>query len=226
METRRQGDKETRREEQAAYLGRGIVISSRLAPPLLVSLSPCLLVCLTWALGSAVARGDGGTVRLSQRHGRYQITVFTAPTPFRAGPVDVSVLVQDAATGEPVPQVDVTVAAAPEGQPLQARRYAATTGAATNKLFHAATFELPQPGKWEMEIVIEGIQRAEQVRFSLEAAEPAPRWLALWPWMSWPVLAVFLFGMHLWLRRRSRSRDAPRPEDTPGASASFAGHGR
>ena len=54
---------------------------------------------LVGACGEA-ARGDGGTVRLSRCEGGYRITVFTAPTPFRAGPVDISVLVQDAATGE------------------------------------------------------------------------------------------------------------------------------
>jgi len=37
---------------------------------------------------------DAGAVRVSQRHGNRQITVFTDPTPLRAGPVDVSILVQ------------------------------------------------------------------------------------------------------------------------------------
>ena len=53
---------------------------------------------------SSVARADGGVVRLRQRAGGYQIAVFTSPTPIRAGPVDVSVLVQDAATEECVPE--------------------------------------------------------------------------------------------------------------------------
>ncbi len=48
---------------------------------------------------SSLARADGGAVRLRQRSGGYQIAVFTEPTPLRAGPVDVSVLVQDAETG-------------------------------------------------------------------------------------------------------------------------------
>ncbi len=40
--------------------------------------------------------GDGGAVRFSGQQGDWRITVFTSPTPLRAGPVDVSVLVQDA----------------------------------------------------------------------------------------------------------------------------------
>ena len=41
--------------------------------------------------------------------GDFQITVFTAPTPFRAGPVDISVFVQDPLTGELIPEARVTV---------------------------------------------------------------------------------------------------------------------
>ncbi|HEV3259998.1 MAG TPA: hypothetical protein VG013_24230, partial [Gemmataceae bacterium] len=46
----------------------------------------------------SMAMADGGAIRLSEQKGDYQITVFTAPTPLRAGPVDVSVLIQNAAT--------------------------------------------------------------------------------------------------------------------------------
>ena len=50
-----------------------------------------------WLHGAAA---DGGSMRSVRKKGGYQITVFTAPTPFRAGPVDISVLVQDASTGD------------------------------------------------------------------------------------------------------------------------------
>ena len=56
-------------------------------------------------------------MRLSERMGGYQVTVFTSPAPLRAGPVDVSVFVQDADTGEPAAGVGVTVRAAPRGRP-------------------------------------------------------------------------------------------------------------
>ena len=88
---------------------------------------------------ASLARADGGAVRLAQRAGGYQIAVFTSPTPFRAGPVDVSVLVQDAATGECVPEAQVTVClkATGAGRTVECP---ATTEAATNQLFHAAVF--------------------------------------------------------------------------------------
>src|SRR5216117_196444 len=99
---------------------------------------------------SSFARADGGAMRLRQRAGGYQIAVFTSPSPFRAGPVDVSVLVQDAATGECVPEAQVTVClkAPGAGRTLECP---ATTEAATNRLFHAAVFELPEPGWWDVE---------------------------------------------------------------------------
>src|SRR5207244_1994724 len=97
---------------------------------------------------SSLLRADGGAVRLSQRAGGYQIAVFTSPTPLRAGPVDVSVLVQDAATGECVPDARVTVRlTAADGRAVE---LPATTEAATNKLFRAAEFQLPEPGRWDV----------------------------------------------------------------------------
>ena len=76
----------------------------------------CLTILATFLL-AAPARGDGGTVRISERAGPYRVTVFTSPSPLRAGPVDVSVLVQDGETGELATDVRVTVRAAPTTQP-------------------------------------------------------------------------------------------------------------
>jgi hypothetical protein len=157
---------------------------------------------------SSLAWADGGTVRLSQRAGGYQITVFTEPTPFRAGPVDVSVLVQDAATRQALPEARVTVWVGQSARGRAAVPYPATTEAATNKLLHAALFELAEPGWWELEIVVQGPLGPGRVRCAVEAAEPAPRWLTFWPWVSWPALVILLFGVHQFLVRR-RARPPP-----------------
>jgi hypothetical protein len=151
---------------------------------------------------SSFLRADGGTVRLSEQKGGYQITVFTAPTPFRAGPVDISVLVQQVDTGVPITGAGVMVRAAPRGRPDQAESYLATTEAATNKLLKAAVFELSGSGWWEIEVAVEGPRGDAQVRFAVEAAEPLPRGLSLWAWIGWPAGAVLLFGIHQFLIRR------------------------
>jgi hypothetical protein len=164
----------------------------------------CGLLLVCWLLPGE-ARGDGGAVRLSQQAGGYQITVFTVPTPFRAGAVDVSVLVQHAATKEALPKAQVTVRVAPLARRAEAVAYPATTEAATNKLLHAALFDLPEAGWWELEVIVEGPLGSGQVRCEVEAAESWPRWVAFWPWVSWPALVILLFAVHQFLVR-SRAR--------------------
>jgi hypothetical protein len=157
--------------------------------------------------GCTLVRADGGSVRLSERKGGYRITVFSAPSPFRAGPVDISVLVQDAMTGDPLPQARVTVRMTKIGQP--SLEYPATQEVATNKLLHAAQFDVPATGRWDLEVRVEGPQGAAVVACEVEAAEPLPRWHSLWLWITWPALAVALFTIHLMLVRRRASKSGP-----------------
>jgi hypothetical protein len=162
---------------------------------LFITLSACHLVTL-----SPNAFADAGTLRLSERHQEYQVTIFTSPTPVRAGAVDVSVLIQDAA-GAPV-DADVLVRAWPRGRPDEALRYPATTAAATNKLFHAAVFELPEPGEWDMAVQMDGLPERLQVQFRMDVAGPPPAWHALAPWVAWPAIAIAGFAVHQCLVRR------------------------
>src|SRR5258708_3068136 len=102
-------------------------------------------------LTSSPLWADGGAVRLSQREGNYQITVLTAPTPLRAGPIDISVLVQNAVNNRLVLEGRVAVTATPRDHPARAVCRRATAEAATNKLFRAAEFELSEAGWWDVE---------------------------------------------------------------------------
>jgi hypothetical protein len=172
---------------------RSLLCVFLLAPCHLVTLSPCH------------SRADGGAVRLRERAGGYQITVFTSPTPIRAGPVDVSVLVQDAATGECVPEARVTVCLKASG-PGHVLECPATEEAATNKLFRAAELRLPEPGWWDVAVAVEGPHGPALVRFGVQADDTLPRWLDLWPWFGWPALVIALFGIHRVLVRRRAPR--------------------
>ena len=152
---------------------------------------------------------------MSEQRGNYRITVFSEPTPWRAGPVDISVFVQDAATGEPASGVQVSVQANLRGcchcSGLWPR---ATSETVTNKLYYAAHFVLPEPGWYELEVTVNESLGGVQVRCEVEASEPLPAGLALWPWVSWPVLAVLLFSVHQFLVRR-RSREASKEKQVP-----------
>jgi hypothetical protein len=160
-----------------------------------------LLLLIAILAPPSSARGDGGAVRLRERSGNYLITIFTSPTPMRAGPVDISVLVQDAETGEWTPPSRVTVRiAAFNGE--YSLEFPATAEAATNKLFRAAIFQLPAPGRWSVDVVIDGPRGPGQVGFEVVAADPLPPWLELWPWFVWPAVVIALFGIHQVLIRR------------------------
>jgi hypothetical protein len=173
--------------------------------PVVGSVTLGWLLLGTWC---APVRADGGSMRLSAEEGRYRISVFTAPTPFRAGPVDVSVLVQDSVTGSPMPHARVTVRMTKIGH--AALEYPATHETATNKLFRAAQFELPGPGRWEMQVHVEGSHGRAVIGGEVEAAEPLPRWRELWLWIGWPALAIVLFGIHQVLERRMSGKADPK----------------
>jgi hypothetical protein len=155
---------------------------------------------------------DGGTIRLSEQTGKYRITVFTAPEVVRAGPVDISVLVQEASTGELATGVEVTIGAQYRGAQGVTLQHVATTEAATNKLYRVATLNLPNSGLWTVDVVVAGALGKARVSFDLHAAAPLPEWLAMWPWVGWPALAIVLFGIHLLLVRLKTkgSTHAPR----------------
>ncbi len=167
-----------------------------------------LLLLTTFVAGpSSSLRADGGTLCALEKVGGYRVAVFTSPVPLRAGPVDVSVLVQDAATGEQVPEARVTVRLTPRSGDTWSVEGEATSEAATNKLFHAALLELPDAGRWEVEVSVDGPRGPAVVRCEVEAGEPLPRWREEWPWIGWPAFAILLFCAHqLLVRRRARAR--------------------
>lgn len=146
----------------------------------------------------AIARADGGQVRVMQNHGDVKLTIFTSPSPLRAGPIDVSVLLQDARTGQTIPDADVTVALTPPNSSQPPICVRATADAATNKLLRAALLDLPSPGDWKfrIECVVPPADTLIAATFTAIAAEPLPRWLTIWPWFTWPIAAVALFAVH------------------------------
>src|SRR5262249_4892869 len=151
----------------------------------------------------AALRAVGGTVRLSERQGPYQVTVFTQPTPCRAGPVDISLLLQDAATGEVVPDARITVTMTPTSGTARPLMAAAVFGTATNKLLYEAAFSVPEPDLWRVEFSIDGRQGAGTMAFELEVLEPlsfgASSSLL---WQGWLLVIVALFVVHQVLVRR------------------------
>ena len=160
-------------------------------------LSTILSACsLSLGLCCAVALADGGRVVLIERHGSYRISVFTSPNPLRAGPIDISVLLQDADTGNAITNAQVSVSLTPSSGSGRTIRAVATNDAATNKLLSAALVELPEAGLWDVEITCLAEHGPARVHFRADAGPRSSRWMNVWPWFSWPAAVVLLFGIH------------------------------
>jgi hypothetical protein len=150
---------------------------------------------LTLALASPTARPDGGAIRLDTQLGGYRIVAFTQPTPLRAGLIDLSVLVQDARTGQALPDATVTVEISSANPDRPLLRRSATHAAATNKLLRAAQFTLREPGGYGIRILVEGPLGAVSAPLTLDVSPALPSWLAQWPWLFWPVIPIALYAL-------------------------------
>lgn len=165
-----------------------------------------ILALLCWLSLVATVRGDGGTPRFSGDAGGYRVTVFTEPTPLRAGQVDVSVLLEDRQSGAIVTDVPVSISAAPASHPAAVRRQPATTRAATNRLFQAATFELPEAGRWEFGVSVGESSGKVTCTFTVDVAPPIPRWVEYGFWIGWPIIPIFVFALHECRKYRDSGR--------------------
>lgn len=162
-----------------------------------------VLLAVSFALGTwaSVALGDGGSVRFSERRSDYRITVFTSPTPLRAGLVDVSVLVQDVNSGTLVTDVEIVVRARSIHGAQRRMSAPATTEAATNKLMRAASLEFSEPGWWHVEVAVQGTGEELPIGFDVDVAEALPPWLEMSLWIGCPVVAISFFAIHQGLVR-------------------------
>jgi len=155
------------------------------------------------------AQADGGLVQLRQMAGPFVVTVFAAPSPPRVGLVDVSVLAQDRADGRAALDVEVFVRLRSAGGTIVAGR--ATREASRNKPLYSALMNLPEAGKWELEVTIKKGKSADSAFGQLSVAAPRPFLLSYWRSLSLPWVVVTLFAMKEWLKRRAASRGRPRP---------------
>ncbi len=155
-----------------------------------------LAVWLFLVAESRLARADGGAVRFCERRGDRLITVFTSPSALCAGPVDVSVLVQDAHSGAPLLDAPIVVRAHPVHDPEQETTAPATIASATNKLLRTAQLELNEPGRWHVDVDVTGSGEAPQIGFDVEVADAAPAWLPFTLWIGWPLGVIGLYLVH------------------------------
>jgi hypothetical protein len=155
-------------------------------------------------LFAAAALADGGQMCVSQSAGPFDITVFTAPSPARVGPVDVSVLVMDRAGHVPVLDADVQVELRSPTPPAFARSATATHAGAVNKLFYATTLDVPSAGRWVLNAQVRSAAQSATVSCELAIEPPLGSIPTFWPYLALPAAAIALFALQQWIRR-SRS---------------------
>ncbi len=172
-----------------------------------------LLVAALLAFSSR-AQADGGFVELHQEVGPLVVTVFSAPGPLRAGPVDISVLVQDRASGQPVLDGEVFVRLKSPGATTLVER--ATREVAQNKLLYAALINLPEAGQWELEVTIKQGKETASILGQVSAAAPTPFLFSYWRSLSLPPIVIAVFALNQWLKRRSASGERQQPRITQG----------
>jgi hypothetical protein len=190
-----------------------------------------LPVLLALALATMSARGDGGVVRLQAVQGPFLITIFTASELLQDGPVDVSVMVQDRDSSDPILDANVNLTFLPPGvstiapmeqtcsgsslagtasqpEPFTA---AATRRQASNKLLYAAAVKFAVAGNWRWQISVTRGGHAVKMA-CLVPVGPPPGWLSgLLPYLVLPPLLVGLFALNQWLRRRLPENLAAEP---------------
>lgn len=167
-------------------------------------------VLLILAIASA-ARGDSGLVRLSETVDPWQITVMTDPTPLREGLADISVLVQDAPSGEAILDAVVMLELkhAQSGLTLSTE---ATRQQADNRLLYAAKFIIPSAGQWDVQTHVQHDRAERIVTWSFIAAPPLPPLAVIWPWILPAFIAIALYAANQRLRR---SPGAPQRDQHP-----------
>lgn len=143
------------------------------------------------------ARADGGALILTERHGDLVISLFASPATLRCGLVDFSVYIQP-----PKAVQTVTVFAMHEANPAVRVGGVATASAATIKLFLAIPIELPQPGRWRIEVTAGDL---DPIFATIEVGPGPPPWLDLVAWIGWPAIAIVLFAVHRRLVTRSQT---------------------
>jgi hypothetical protein len=160
-------------------------------------------------LAQTTAWGDGGTVQLRREAGDLLITVFTSPSPLSVGPVDISLLLQDRDSLEPVLDAKIT---------LLLHKKATTTDEsdvdfeadptreqARNKLLYAAPVMFSQPGKWQITVtVLRNGKKTDSVEI-LEVMRAPGNEVSYAGYITFPPLMIglFIFRERL-IRRRSR----------------------
>lgn len=177
-----------------------------------------LIFCVVLFL-ARVSWADGGAIQFQGDAGPFHVTVFTLPPILSAGPVDVTVLVQDRSKLAPLLDANVKLDLTAHGD-RDPRKNAwmppacflnksvALTGIQAklnhgeNRLLYGALVQIPSSGAWQLRINIQRANETEHIDTLLKVNEPASPPLAYWHLFMLPPLGVLVFLLNQKARRR------------------------
>jgi hypothetical protein len=112
-----------------------------------------LALCLVLAVAMATpAFADGPHIALHATQGRYEVTLFSAPDPLVTGPVELTLLVQDANTGALLSNVTAGGALAPVSGPEIPLTL--TPGGSSNRQLWGETVRIAAPGNYTLHLQV------------------------------------------------------------------------
>lgn len=162
-----------------------------------------LLLC-----GVSTAFADGGTIQFRQSAGSFVITLFSEPTPVRAGQAnDLSVLCERANGAGVITEAQVLIHLRRPGAgdimefALPAKRSKTDKG-----VLFAAGAKLPSAGKWPVRIDVRAGGDEAMVSGVLDVQPPQPAIMTYWPFFVAVPLLALVFAINLRLRRGRKLR--------------------
>lgn len=159
-----------------------------------------------------VLMADGGAILTRQTVNDLDITIFASPLPLRAGPVDVSVFVQEGKKAILDAEVEIAWSPSASSSPAwmppccsmeqSTDKIPATRAHSQNKLIYSAIVPVKSSGTSELVVRVKAPHREALLSTDITVGPPSSPALAYWPWLAFPPFAILGFALHQRLSRR------------------------
>lgn len=189
---------------QPARIFRSEKLRQRLSAARIKVHPPGVEIAFVLLAAAALLKADGGIVQFRREAGLFVITLFSTPSPLRAGPADLSVLVESARSQTPVLDASVTLQLRDaHGTVVNAP---ATHAQATNKLLYAALPVIPNAGDWTVRVNVARGGETSTVAGTIQVLAASPALIHYWPYFAIVPCAVGLFALNQYLKAKQRRR--------------------
>jgi hypothetical protein len=181
-----------------------------------------LLTLTILMAASSQLHADGGiTLGQIERDG-VRVTAFAAPVPIRAGPLDLTFLVQEIPSNQPVTDAVITCSvqrlSPPSPNPVRLPAWCSTIAPGTriqatrkhsnNKLLAGTFLPLTEAGRWELSLDVVRAQTRFTAAIPFDAAGPQAPLSTWWPLIALVPAAILLdIWRSLLLRSKTHTRD-------------------